>query len=59
MSGRMRRRYPPLQPSSKRKLKDHRGPPFAFYDTGRRPTAMSPRPPSSLRLEAHVGFGPL
>jgi hypothetical protein len=42
-----------------RKQKDRRGRPFVFYDTGRRPTTMSPRPTSSLRLEAHVGFDPL
>jgi hypothetical protein len=42
-----------------RKQRDRQGPPFVFYDTERRPTAMSPRPTSSPRLEAHVRFGPL
>jgi hypothetical protein len=63
MLGRRRRRYPSLQPSSfslrQRKQKNRRGPPFAFYTMRRRPTTMSPRPTSSLSLEAHVGFGPL
>jgi hypothetical protein len=61
--GRRRRRYPSLQPSSislhQRKRNDQRGPPFDFYTTRRRPTTTSPRPTSSLDLEAHVGFGPL
>jgi hypothetical protein len=63
MLGRRRRRYPSLQPSStslcQRKQKDQRGPPFALYTTRRRPTTASPRPTSSLDLEAHVGFSPL
>jgi hypothetical protein len=48
-----------LSRCAERKQKDWRGPPFVFYATGRRPTAMSPRPTSSLCLEAHVGFSPL
>jgi hypothetical protein len=61
--GRRRRRYPSLQPSSislrQRKLNKRQGTPFVFYTTRRRPTTTSPRPTSSLDLEAHVGFGPL
>jgi hypothetical protein len=63
MLGQRRRRYPALQPSSislrQRKQNNRRGPPFIFYTTRRRPTTTSPRPTSSLDLEAHVGFSPL
>jgi hypothetical protein len=48
-----------LSRCANRKPNDRRGPPFVFYATRRRPTAMSPRPTSSLDPEAHVVFGPL
>jgi hypothetical protein len=58
MFGRRRRRYPSLQPSSislrQREQKNRQGPPFALHTTRRRPTTTSPRPTSSLDLEAHV-----
>jgi hypothetical protein len=46
-----------LSRCANRKQNDRQGPAFVFYTTRRRPTTTSPRPTSSLDLEARVGFG--